>query len=160
MNWPCQPRLSKVMKNLSFFCQFFDFSYTCCPHSFLEPTFSYSLQIFSSMKVFIKMACSMLTNAKIMENLSFLPIFSIFLTLAVPTAFWNPFFRIPCKFLRRYRSLSLNFLHKNSLFHANLCKNHGKSVNFADFFNFSHTCCFHSILGPIFSDSLRFFTWI
>ena len=105
-------------------------------------------------------SCIMQMSAKIIKNQSFLPIFSIFLTLAVPTASWNPFFRIPCKFLRRYRSFSLNFLHKNGLFHANLCKNHGKSVNFADFFNFSHTCCFHSILGPIFLDSLRFFTWI
>ena len=62
--------------------------------------------------------------AKFLENLPFFANFSIFLTLAAFPASWDPFFRIPCKFLRRYRSLSLNFLHKNGLFHANLCKNH------------------------------------
>ena len=65
---------------------------------------------------FIKMACSMLIYAKIMENLSILPIFSIFLTLAVSTASWDPFFWIPYDFLHGYRSFLLNFHHENSLY--------------------------------------------
>ena len=145
------------------FCQFFQFfSLLLFPQ--LLGTYLFGFLANFSIDVglyhwifFIKMACSMLIYAKIMENLSFLPIFSIFLTLSVPTASWNPFFRIPCKFFHWCRSLSLKFLHKNGFFHANLCKNHQKSVIFADFFNFSLTCCSHSFLEPIFSDSLQIF---
>ena len=58
----------------------------------------------------------MLIYAKIMENLSILPIFSIFPTLAVSTASWDPLFRIPYDFLHEYRSFFLNFHHENSLY--------------------------------------------
>ena len=77
---------------------------------------------------FVKMACTMQMLAKIMENLSFFAVLSIFLTLAVATASWDPFFRIPCKFLRGYRSFSLNFLHESGLYQCKLEQKRLKKV--------------------------------
>ena len=110
------------MENLSFFCQFFlFFLHLLSPQLLGTHFFVFLANFFIDVGLyhwifFIKMACSMLIYAKIMENLSFLPIFSIFLTLAVSTVSWDPFFRIPHDFLHGYRSFLLNFHHENSLY--------------------------------------------
>ena len=83
--------------------------------------------------------------------------FPIFLTLTVPTFSWNPFFRIPCKFLHRYRSLSPNFLHENGLYYANISRNLGKSVIFCRFFQFFSNLLFPQHHGTHFFGFLAIF---
>ena len=89
--------------------------------------------------------------AKGMKNPSFVADFSVFLSFVVFPASWNPFFRIPCEFLRGYSLSYWNLFVEITFIDANTSKRHRKSVVFGQFFHFSHICCLPSFSGPLFS---------